>query len=738
MFAAFGRITARFAPVFVLLWVAAAAFSGIAALTSIGGDSLFDRLHTGVPRIDNSESDAGNEIRAKNTKFGEQLSVIITGLPDVTHETVRATVGGFHSRILDIEGVAEVVDPYVFPGGLEDPRAQALRATDGFVATVSLERDLDPASADTAHSFVLGEFDTLIEDLGGDGIASSGPIMVKEVTDQIQTDLQRGEAIALPVSLLIMIVVFGGFLAAGMPIVGAIASILGGLGVLLGFSYALNLDAVVVNVVTVLGLGLSIDYGLLIVSRYREELREALEYKLDPVSSMGHKDPVIVAAMSRTVGTAGRTVAFSAVTVAISVAGLMLFDVEILRSLGAAGVSVVVIALLSALTLVPAVLALLGRRMARRSALRNVPLLRGLVSKFGDVPPPKGVFSRLATRMQRHPLWAVLGTLVILGVLASPVANLELRNSTVALLPQDSIQRDFLETIEEKFPALVAPAMEVITEDGRAEELARSIAGIDDVVSVDPPSDIGNGWVKLGIRINDDDHGGQTATQVVHDIRDLHNGGPQFWVVGQAANQVDFNDALIRGMPMAAAVVVLATLVLLFLMTGSILVPIKALLINVVSLGASLGITSWIFGEGHLTNVLNFESAGGLESYVVAVVVAFGFGLAMDYEVFLLARMKEIHDTGADNNTAVRDGLQKTGRIITSAALVIIVVFAGFIAGDMLAIKQVGVALAVTVLIDATLVRVVLVPATMTLLGEWNWWAPKPLRKLHTRLGIHH
>lgn len=740
MFAALGTAIARHARMVVAIWLLASVAMGGFVLGAFGGEGLFDRLHSGELRVAGSESERANEVLAEHATAGERLvlALVDVDMDDTDH---GALISGFHSRVLAIPGVENVVDPFVFPGGTEDPAARAFLSTarDGFFVQVDLARGLPATEEQAAHDQVVAELEGLIGDLDGRGVVSSGPIMVTDVTDQIQRDLRTGESVALPISLVIMIVVFGGFLAAGMPLIGAIASIVGGLGSLWGFSYLLDLDAVVVNAVTVLGLGLSIDYGLLIVSRYREELRQSMARPRGRGSERRRRrDPVIVTAISRTMATAGRTVAFSAVTIAISVAGLLLFEVDILRSLGAASVSVVLIALLSALTLIPAVLTLLGRRMAATSVLRKVPGLHRVLERFGDAPPERGVFSRLALLMQKRPGAAVLVSLIILGVFASPVLDMQLRNSTTELLPRESTQREFLRIVEEDFPALARAPIVVLTEEGHADEFSRELERIDGVTGVGPAQDVGGGWVSLGVRVDATDPGGAEASAVVHAIRDLHDTGPQFWVTGQAANQIDFIDALLAGLPWAASIVIAATLILLFLMTGSILVPIKALLINVVSLGAGLGLTSWIFGEGHFSGLLNFTSAGGLESYVVAVVVAFGFGLAMDYEVFLLARIKELHDQGRDNDTAVRDGLQRTGRIITSAAVVIIVVFAGFIAGDLLAIKQLGVALAITVTIDATLVRMVLVPATMTLLGEWNWWAPGPLRALHHRIGIRH
>jgi RND superfamily putative drug exporter len=227
------------------------------------------------------------------------------------------------------------------------------------------------------------------------------------------------------------------------------------------------------------------------------------------------------------------------------------------------------------------------------------------------------------------------------------------------------------------------------------------------------------------------------ARAVVHEARDMSPGYPT-WVTGQSAHLVDFTESLAQRAPWAIGVVVLATFVLLFLMTGSVLIPIKALLMNVVSLGASLGVLVWIFQEGHLEGLLGFTSAGGIETSIPPLVLAFGFGLAMDYEVFLLARIKEAHDVGLSNDDAVVAGLQRTGRIITSAALIIVAVFLGFVTGQLLVIKQTGVALAVAVAVDATLVRMLLVPATMTLIGEWNWWAPRPLARVYRRFGVRH
>ncbi|WP_418606773.1 MMPL family transporter [Georgenia sp. SUBG003] len=396
------------------------------------------------------------------------------------------------------------------------------------------------------------------------------------------------------------------------------------------------------------------------------------------------------------------------------------------------------LAVACAVTLVPATLVLLGDRMRRPSVLSRVPGLRVLVRGLGDVAPAEGVFSRLARRVHAHPWLVLLGSLAVLVLLASPVTGLAMRSSTTDLLPRDSDQRDYISVLAENYPGSRTPELTVVADAGPAEVggLAEEISAVDGVEMVGEPGASGEHTV-LPVFLDVTDAAGEEATDAVEQVRAI-DPGYETWVTGQAAVQLDFNDSLVAGLPLAGAVVVLAIFVLLFLMTGSVLVPLKALVVNLLSLAASLGVTVWIFQQGHLTGLLDFTPVAGLEAYVVAIAVAFGFGLAMDYEVFLLARIKEYWDAGHDNDAAVERGLQRSGRIITSAALIMVAVFAGFVTGELIVIKQAGVALAVIVLVDATLVRMLLVPATMTLLGRWNWWAPAPMRRLYERFGIVH
>ena len=396
------------------------------------------------------------------------------------------------------------------------------------------------------------------------------------------------------------------------------------------------------------------------------------------------------------------------------------------------------VALATALTLVPALLVWTGRRLSRPSPLLRVPGLRRVMARTSDVDSTEGFFSRLTARVQRRPWWVIGGCILVLGVIALPVRHMELRNSGAELLPAGSSQRAFIDAIAANYPAAQAAAVTVVAETSltSAKAWATQLGALHDVATVDPPRAAGS-YVVIGVRPDSTDAGGKVARSVVTEVRALDPGFPT-WVTGQAAHSVDFMAALTERVWWVVGIVSLATLVLLFFMTGSVLIPIKALLTNALSLAAAMGVLVWGFQDAHLSGLLDFIPVGGIESYVVALVLAFAFGLAMDYEVFLLSRVKELHDAGHPTDEAVRLGLQRSGRVITSAAAIIIVVFAGFVAGRLLIIKEVGFALAVAVFVDASLVRCLLVPATMTVLGRWNWWAPAPLKRLYERSAIIH
>lgn len=738
VFATLSRLIVRHPRSAVAVWAVVAVLGAALAVTGAGGASLFDRLETGAPSVPGSQSEHADELLAQVRDSGESLTIVVDGAPPDTRGMVNAVVA-VHDDLTQIEGVASVLSPFVLPEGIDNPAAAPFLAQDGngFLIIVTLDSALGEQAEQQALADVEAELHTIpdqLEEIAPSVTGSVGgtSLIYAEIIEQVERDLVTGEAIALPLALLVMVLVFGGFLAAAMPLAGAFASIAGGLAALLGLSEVMPLDASVVNVVTVLGLGLSIDYALLIVSRFREELTPLLEADDGARVRRRRGDGAVAQALTVTMGTAGRTVAFSAVTIAIAAAGLLLFRPPILRALGTAGVAVILIALATALTLVPAMLVLFGRRLVRPGLLSRVPGLRKVVARTSDVERTEGWIIRLVARVQRRP-WLVLGgTVALLGLLASPALHLDLRNSTLQLLPSDSDQREYVRQVAEQYPDATSASIQVVAETtlAAAQEWAPALAEIENVANVEPPVPVGS-LVVIGLDADTTDAGGPVERDVVRAVRALDPGFPVH-VAGSAAVQIDFVAALAEKAPLAAGVVVAAVLVLLFLMTGSVVIPVKALLCNVLSLGASIGVLTWAFQDGHLADLLGFTPVGGIETYVVVLVLAFAFGLAMDYEMFLLARIKEAHDAGAPDDEAVRTGLQRSGRIITSAAAIMIVVFAGFVFGRMLVIKEVGFALAVAVLIDATIVRLLLVPATMTLLGRWNWWAPPSLRRLHS------
>lgn len=624
---------------------------------------------------------------------------------------------------------------------------------DGQIIVVQLEEGLTEEQANTAHEEVMAEFDATTEQLqaidsGIEGYKQSMTLAMDAVIGQVQQDLITGESIGLPIALFIMIIVFGGLLAAGLPLIGALSTIALGMGGIWVLSQFTAVDSFVINIISIIGLGLSIDYGLLIVSRYREEIQILLPtigYEADgsniphglsaeeqkKLSDMRHE------AIETTIGTAGRTVFFSALTIAISIGALLVMDAQILHMIALGGVITVLFAVAAAISLVPAIIVLLGNKLLRPSVLVRLPGVRRITKTVGDSASDHGFFSKLARFVHDRP-WPILILLgALLVAMTIPVWSMHLRSSYDEYVPAHTETGQAIEILGNEYPAFRTSEIQILT--GTSEEEAAGSAFVAELREQYPDARISytdtgdNNRALINLDLETDDPLSVEVEQIVLDIRDM-DAGFEFWVGGSAALQLDFNDSLADGLPLALVIIVVAVFVLLFLMTGSLMVPLKAILLNGLSLLASLGLTIWIFQNGFF----GLEVAKGLEAYVVAIALAFGFGLAMDYEVFLLARIKEYWDAGYSNDESVERGLQRSGRIITSAAAIIIAVFIGFVFGELIMVKQVGVALAIIVGLDATLVRLLLVPATMTLLGKWNWWAPKPLVKIYNKFGIHH
>ena len=685
-------------------WLVLAAWALLVASGAVASGPVFAGLQGGGGS-QRFESIQGMDIVGDNARYGSRLVVLVDDvrIPD---PRVRSAIIAATADVARLRNVARAVDPYAGAGA-------GLLATDGRagLVVVDLVRDLPRADRDAAVTAATARLRRLVGEVpGGATVKAGGPSLLdREVNEQVQRDTEHAEVVSLPITLVVMVLIFGGFLAAGLPLLGALASVAGALVCLLGFSTFLTLDPNTVPVVTLLGLGICIDYTLLIVSRFREERAGGLD---------------VPAAIERTAATAGRTITFSALTVAVCLAGLFVFDDPTFRAIGAAGTAVVVVALLAGLTLTPALLAVVGGRIPVRRALA----------------PDVGFFSRLAAGVQRRPWPVALGLAALLVAAGTPLLSARLQNGQADLLPETMESAQVARNVAVRFPGAGVDPVSVVAEasPARLDAYVTGLEGVvpaGDVAAVGRTQPLGERYATVDVTPTGTSQG-DAAQRLVQALRDNRPGDFHTWVTGEAAVLVDFKAEILGKLPWAFGLVALASFVLLFLMTGSVLVPLKALVMNTVSLGATFGALVWVFQEGNLEGLLGFTSPGAIETWVPVLVFAFAFGLSMDYEVFLISRIKELYDAGHDNDSAVRLGLQRSGRIITSAALLIVIVFAGFAAGRMLGIKEMGFALATAVVVDATLVRCLLVPATMTLLGDLNWWAPAPLRRLHARVGL--
>jgi RND superfamily putative drug exporter len=671
------------------------------------GPVLFGGLKTDMGGSDRVESErAHRELNGLRRQAppapgdGPQLYAVIDGAP-VEDTSVRATVTSASTDVRAMPGVVSVLDTY----GSPDSR---LRSQDGLASAIVVT--FAPAFDDALDQRMTAVRSRL-EAIDAPNVLVGNEQMVDdEIGDQAEKDLTRGEMIALPIAFLVMVFVFRGLLAALVPVLLSLVAVAGALFVLLAASAFGDVVVYSINVVTMFGIGLGIDYGLLVLSRFREE------------RSRGYDVPE---AIDRTAATAGVTVAYSGMTVAVALAGLLVFDSEGLRSLAVGGIGVVLVAVAAALTFLPALLMVLGGR------------IRPARSTATDAT--HGTFSRIAGFVQRHPVPVAAVVATVLVAAAVPFAGARFENPDARSLPRSSEVRQLEDIRRTRFTTVGAKPIEVVArvapDDTRLGDYARRISALPGVVSarISPVAPGVDAAVVEVVPAGTEQ--GETAQSLVHRLRDER---PAFSVLvtGDAAELVDFKASIADRLPLALGLVGLATLVLLFLMTGSVVVAAKAVLMNVLSLGATFGTLVWVFQDGHLSRLLGFDAVGSLDATMPLVIFIFAFGLSMDYEVFLLSRIKEAWDATGDNDLAVARGLQRSGRIITSAALLIVVVFAGFAAGELLLVKQLGFGLAVAVIVDATLVRMLLVPATMTLMGRWNWWAPPTLRRIHNRLGL--
>ncbi len=552
------------------------------------------------------------------------------------------------------------------------------------------------------------------------GVSVGGPALAQaQVNEQVESDLQRAEMLAFPLLFLLSLLFFRSLVAAALPLlVGGLAIV----GTFLTLSIASELGSISIfalNLTTGLGLGLAIDYSLFVVSRYREEIA---------------KDGPGLPAMRRTLATAGRTVLFSSLTVAAALASLLVFPQRFLYSMGLGGAAVALLAAAVSLVVLPAVLALLGNRVNA-----GAPKFLQRRAEADARPDSAGFWYRLSRFVQRFPGRIAIAATVLMLTLGIPFWSIEFTSVDAQVLPQDKSARQVDDTLRADFPPFRdAPIDVLVTGADRADAAAvrDQVAQVDGVAAVGRPQTLGDGDALIQAIVATP-HISETSQDAVRQIRDLPPPpGATVQVTGSTADFVDFQSSLVDHLPYAVAIVVIATLTILFLMTGSVVLPIKALLMNVLNLSAVFGILVFVFQDGRLESLLSYTSQGGLEQTMPILLFAVAFGLSTDYAVFLLSRIKEARDAGASNADSVAIGLERTGRIVTAAALLFAVAIGAFATSEIIFIKQNGVGTALAVLLDATIIRALLVPSLMELLGEWNWWAPAPLRRLHERIGI--
>ncbi|WP_231988609.1 MMPL family transporter [Mycobacterium sp. 1274761.0] len=622
-------------------------------------------------------------------------------------------------RLVETEPTARIIASYT------DPSSPELRSRDGQSGVILVHIS---GSADDASEPANRIITALPVDYSDVTVRAAGSLgVLRQIEDRVSHDLTISEAVALPILFVVLIIVFGGLIAALLPLTIGITSIVLTLLVLLALTTVTDVSIHALTVATAFGLGLSIDFGLLMVSRFREERDNGKDTESAVIS---------------TVDTAGRTIVFSAATVTAAMLGLLVFPVYFLRSVGMTAIAVVTLSALSAVVLLPALLTLLGSR------IDALPVIRRKTAVSAD----SMFWRRCAEMVIRRPLWFALPVVAGLLTLGIPFLHVQLATPDERALPTDSNARMLTESMRHDYPVDASQAVTLVTpSDPEAlSQLAGPVSQIENVRRVDGPSgtyEHGNristtssassaptgsepnhAFVELSVDAQSD-----AAQDVVRNIRGLIRDN-QIQVGGPTANLIDSRASIAARLPLGIAVMASATFVMLFLFTGSVVVPVKALFLNVLVLAAVLGVMVLIFQDGHLASVLGVTPTP-LNLSMVVLLCSIAFSLSVDYEIFLLSRIKEARDSGMSNNDAIVAGLGRVGRIITSAAILLTITLVSF-ANGLSFMKMFGIGTALAIVIDATVIRGVVVPAFLRVAGEFNWWAPPPLKWLHDRIGL--
>ena len=750
MFASWGRFVYRFR------W-ATLVGSGVLLAITIAGLLTGGNLQQGGPTVTNNieafkaDNLINSELYHGKQVFTSNFSLIfksdtLTASDPAFKDAVTAALAPIQSD----PRITSIISPY----NATTPQAvQALTSKDGHEALVSVDLKSSGRQAWSDYNYLrpMVKSDTL--SVTGTGFA---PIN-QAFNTTLENDLQRAEYVSLPVTLLLLIIIFATLVAAGLPLGVGILTIVGGLGGTFILNHFTNVSQYALNIVTLIGLGVSIDYSLFIVNRFRDELAKGAS----------RQD-----AIATTMATAGRAITFSGLTVAVGLSAMLFFQGTFMASMGAAGAIVVAMAVIYGLTFLPAILSIIGPGVNRLHIL-------GLLRRPARADTGRGFWSGLATWVMKRPIIVLVPTVLFLLLAASPFFNLRMANGDVDMLPPRLEAREGYDRLIADFPGRNQTSFSIVVNyaDGNpltasriADQIAyekriAAIPGVDKTLSIydiDPnltvadyqamytgdtsklpgqaqqllQSNVGKHIVLISATSNTQPTTDE-ARNILKAIRTDQGagGGSQVLVDGATAIDVDVINFIIDRTPVAVVVVVLITYLLLFLQTGSVVLPLKAVILNFLSIGASFGALVWVFQEGHFASLLGFTPQS-IDPSIPVILFSIVFGLSMDYEVLLVSRIHEEYVRSGDNTAAVATGLERSGRLITGAAAIMFAVFMAFGLAEVVIIKAIGIGLAIAVAIDATIVRSLVVPAVMRLLGNANWWAPRPLRWLHSRAGL--
>ena len=694
MFEKIGRLAVRRRKsVLALFVVALIAFGAMAGLA-------IPRLSDGGYSNPNSDSAKAFTYLSQTFKVKDPALILeVKSTSSITDPAVVASATMLEKTIGKEKGVLKTLS-YWSSGG-----APTLASKDGHAAFLFIYSTKDDVFKDAPLGKLIaakysGKFQNL--QVFVNGIAATNAA----ISEKISKDLALAEGISVPLIFILLLFVFGGLISSATPLIVGVGSIIGSMGIIYLISLATGVSIFALNLITGMGLGLGIDYALLIVNRFREEL---------------HHGTSVEDAIVNTVRTAGKTVFYSGLTVFITIGSLTLFPLMFLKSFGYAGMSVVAVAVLVALLPFPAILALIGTRIDKF-----------VVRKSAITPKSDGRWAQTARFVMRRPIAVVVLSIAVLAIIATPIRNIAFSQADVQVMPASSPIAIAASMATRDFPGQEGNPVEFVIPNGVAKksELASyeaKIAAVPGIVRVGPEQVVGttvrfSAIHSMAPRTN-------KAESMITVIRSIDS--PEGTLIGGlAADYADTQSGIAKTLPWALGWIALGVLILLFLFTGSIILPIKAVILNVISLGAMMGALTWVFIGGHLSWLVgSFTNTHTLDTSMVILISIVTFGLSMDYEVFLLSRIKEEHESGMQNVDAVATGLQRSARIITAAALLLAIAFAAFLTSGVTNIKILGFGVALAVLLDATIVRALLVPALMRLFGERNWWAPRWMKR---------